>query len=199
MSDSSERKRNDGANAPSDRGPGLPDSALGHEGELEMRRRFPSSYNWDAHRLEAMMRPRLSAGMARFAEEQPFFFIATSDSAGHCDSSFRGQEQTEDGTVLPALRVIDEKHLVFPDFSGNGLYNSLGNILENPHIGMLFIDFARQRRIRVNGTAEVRPADDEIRRIWPGAQAAVFVTIEQAYGNCSARIPHLVPATDEDG
>ncbi|MGH2340107.1 pyridoxamine 5'-phosphate oxidase family protein [Segnochrobactraceae bacterium EtOH-i3] len=175
-----------------------PDSALGHEGELEMRRRFPGRFVWDAAGLNQMMRPVISPSLARFLEAQPFFFIATASAGGHCDASFRGREQDASGNPRPALRVLDEKHLIFPDFSGNGLYNSLGNILTNPHIGMLFVDFTHRRRARVNGLAEVIPADAEVRAIWPLAQAAVRVTVEQAYGNCPARVPRLQMVPDSD-
>ena len=174
---------------------GAPDNPLGHDGELEMRRRFPGRHQWDETGLRAMMRPTISASLARFIEGLPFFFIATASADGHCDASFRGQERAASGDPLPALRVIDETQLVFPDYSGNGLYNSLGNILSNPHIGMLFMDFERQRRARINGTALVQRADDAIRAIWPLAQAAVVVTVEQAYGNCPARIPRLTPVS----
>ncbi len=181
-----------------ERGKHGPDSALGHAGELEMRRRIPGRYHWHDANLEAMMRPVISPSLGRFIEEQPFFFIATASAGGHCDASFRGREYSASGEPLLALRVIDPSHLVFPDYSGNGLYNSLGNILSNPHIGLLFIDFERQRRARVNGTAEIRAADAAIREVWPLAQAAVFVTVEQAFGNCPARIPRLrmVPESD---
>lgn len=174
------------------------DDPLRHAGEAEMRARFPSRHHWDEHNLPRMMRPFIPEPLARFIEAQPFFFIATASAAGHCDASFRGREYDASGHPLPALRVIDERHLAFPDYAGNGLYNSLGNILANPHIGMLFMDFDRQRRARVNGCAEIRAADAEIRSVWPLAQAAVFVTVEQAYGNCQARIPRLrmVPESD---
>ena len=169
----------------------VPDNPLGHAGELELRQKFPSKYQWDDYSLSAMMSPVIQMSLARFIEAVPFFFIATSSADGHCDCSFRGQEHDASGNPLPAVRVIDEGQLIFPDFSGNGLYNSLGNIRVNPHIGMLFIDFERCRRARVNGIAQVMAATDEIRRIWPTAQAAVLVTVEQAYGNCPARIPHM--------
>lgn len=169
----------------------VPDNPLGHDGELELRLRFPSRYQWDDHSLSAMMSPVIQMPLARFIEALPFFFIATSSADGHCDCSFRGREHDASGNPLPAVRVIDEGRLVFPDFSGNGLYNSLGNIRVNPHIGMLFIDFERQRRARVNGVAQIMAANDEIRNLWPTAQAAVIVTVEQAYGNCPARIPRL--------
>lgn len=169
----------------------VPDSPLGHAGELELRERFPSKYQWNDYSLSVMMSPVIQMSLARFIEGLPFFFIATSSADGHCDCSFRGQEHDASGNPLPAVRVIDERRLVFPDFSGNGLYNSLGNIRVNPHIGMLFIDFERRRRARVNGVAQITAANEEVRSVWPTAQAAVLVTVEQAYGNCSARIPRM--------
>ena len=175
-----------------------PDNPLGHDGELAMRQRFPSHYHWDEPTLRQMMRPVIAPSLAVFIEAQPFFFIATADAEGHCDSSFRGREHTASGEPLPAVKVLDERHLMFPDFPGNGLYNSLGNITVNPHIGLLFIDFTRQRRARVNGTAQIIPATPEVREVWPLAQAAVVVTVEQAYGNCAARIPRLLPVPGSD-
>lgn len=174
------------------------DVKLGHEGELQMRSAFPSRYRWDRQSIGQMVRPAINPGLAEFIEAQPFFFIATSDAEGNCDASFRGREFTAGGVPLPAVKVLDESTLVFPDFPGNGLYNSLGNICVNPHIGMLFVDFTRQRRARVNGRAEIVPADREIRSIWPLAQGAVKVTVEQAYGNCPARIPRLVMVPESD-
>lgn len=174
------------------------DDPLGHAGELAMRARFPTRHRWDDHSLSIMMSPFISAALARFIEAQPFFFIATASADGHCDASFRGQEHDASGHPLPAVRVIDPGHLVFPDFSGNGLYNSLGNIAANPHIGMLFIDFKRRRRARVNGIAAVVAADKAVKGVWPMAQAAVRVTVEQAYGNCAARIPRMRRLDDDE-
>ncbi len=174
------------------------DSALGHPGELEMRRRYPGQYRWDEDTLSAMMRPLLSPSLIRFVEAQPFFFIATAGPSGHCDASFRGREYDASGRPLPAVKVIEPTRLMFPDFDGNGLYNSLGNILENPHIGMLFMDFDRQRRARVNGRAAVRTADPAALEVWPLARRVVEVTVEQAFGNCNARIPRLVMEPGSD-
>lgn len=169
----------------------VPDNPLGHAGELEMRTRFPGDYHWSDRSLAAMMSPVITPGLARFIEAMPFFFIATASTEGHCDCSFRGQERDAAGALLPALRVIDRTSLIFPDFSGNGLYNSLGNMRVNPHIGMLFMDFERQRRARINGIARIIDVTGEISAAWPSAQAAVLVSVEQAYGNCPARIPRM--------
>ena len=167
------------------------DCPLGHDGELQVRKRFPSSYHWDERNLPLMIRPAISPSLAKFLEAQTFFFISTSSTAGHCDCSFRGREYTVGGQPLPAIKVMDEHHLFFPDFSGNGLYNSLGNIHLNAHIGMLFVDFDQQRRARINGVATIQNIDETLAKIWPMAQACIRVDIEQAYGNCTARIPRM--------
>jgi predicted pyridoxine 5'-phosphate oxidase superfamily flavin-nucleotide-binding protein len=94
--------------------------------------------------------------------------------------------------------VLDAKTLVFPDFSGNKLYNSLGNILVNPHIGLLFVDFQNRSRARVNGAAAIIEDRHVYEAIWPTAQRYVKVEVQQAYPNCKARIPKMsfAPPTD---
>ncbi|MBB3148532.1 hypothetical protein FHS21_004980 [Phyllobacterium trifolii] len=168
-----------------------PDLALGHPGELAMRAIFPSPIDWKEENLKGMMRDSISVGFAAFINSQHFFFLATSSAKGHCDASFKAREYNAAGEPLPAVLVIDAQHVAFPDYAGNGLYNSLGNIAENPHVGMLFVDFEHQRRGRLNGKAEIVSASDELRRIWPMAQSVVLVTVEQAFGNCPARIPQM--------
>ncbi len=56
---------------------------------------------------------------------------------------------------MPAVKLLDGKTPIFPDYLGNGSFRSLGNILENPHIGMLFMDLKSGLRIRVNGEGEI--------------------------------------------
>ncbi|MEQ5306309.1 pyridoxamine 5'-phosphate oxidase family protein [Providencia rettgeri] len=168
------------------------DLPFDNPGEMELRKKYPSMYQWDEYNIRSMISEYIHAGIARFIEAQQFFFIATANEFGHCDASFRGTELSpESGTFLPACKVINNKVLVFPDYSGNGLYNSLGNILRNPHIGMVFVDFERQSRARINGKATIKDVDKNILSIWPNAQAYIEVTVEQVYGNCPARIPRM--------
>lgn len=171
------------------------DMPFGNPGEMEMRERLPSHYQWDENSITFMIRPEIAPSLAHFLEIQPFFFIATADEYGHCDASFRGTETAPNSDeLLPVCKVLNPKTLVFPDYSGNGLYNSLGNILRNPHIGMVFVDFSRISRARINGRASIKDPTAEILHIWPRAQAYVQVDVEQAYGNCPARIPRMVRA-----
>ncbi|MSQ32379.1 MAG: hypothetical protein EXR59_03960 [Dehalococcoidia bacterium] len=67
-------------------------------------------------------------------ESAPMFFLATADENGQPDCSYKGG--------LPGfVRIVDQNTLAFPNYNGNGMYRSMGNIVKNPQVGMLFIDF----------------------------------------------------------
>jgi uncharacterized protein len=117
----------------------------------------------------------LSEDVVQFIECLDFFFIATSNRAGECDSSYRGK-----GKGVPAIKVLDSRTIIFPHYLGNGTFRSLGNILENPHIGMLFVDLKTGLRIRINGHAEISE-DLEWLKLFPHSLLTVKVTIEEAY------------------
>ena len=160
-----------------------------HAGEMLAQARYSTAASWPDARLERMFHTALDEDRAFFIEAQPFFFIATADDKGHCDSSFRGSEPDAEGKQQPVVVVANARTLIFPDYRGNNLYNSLGNILVNPHIGMLFIDFPNAQRLRVNGSATLIDDPETYREIWTTALRYVQVTVEQVFGNCSKRIP----------
>jgi len=62
------------------------------------------------------------------------------------------------------VRVLDASWLAFPNYDGNGKYQSMGNLLKNPHVGMLFSDFEQGRRLRLQGIATIQEADELLRR-----------------------------------
>lgn len=164
-----------------------------HIGEQEAQRRFGvEGLDWDARKLDSMFHETISPERAAFFESLPFFFIATANARGECDCSFRGREHDALGKPSALLRVLDEKTLVFPDYHGNKLYNSLGNIIVNEHIGMLFIDFHAQRRMRLNGYATIIDDPSTYADIWPNAPRYIRVTAQQVYGNCRSRIPRML-------
>ena len=148
---------------------------------------------------ERQMLDYLNEPMRRFIERQEMFFIATADARGECDCSFRAG--------LPGLvRVLDRKTIVYPEYRGNGVLASLGNISENPHIGIMFIDFlADTIGLHVNGTASIveneqlaQRADipDELRKdmaVEGGRKPErwVMVEVREAYIHCSKHIPLL--------
>lgn len=111
-----------------------------------------------------------------FIQRCAMFFIATADADGRPDCSYKGG--------LPGfVRVLDDRTLAIPDYDGNGMYRTWGNVLVNPHIGLLFLDFEQPKRIRVNGTAQLIEGDPLLAEC-PGAVFIVRVTAEQIFPNC---------------
>lgn len=125
----------------------------------------------------------LSDDVVRFIESLDFFFIATSNGAGQCDSSYRGK-----GKDVPLVKVLDSRTIVFPHYMGNGTFRSLGNILENPHVGMLFMDQKTGLRMRINGHAEVSE-NPEWLQLFPHSLLTVKVTVEEAYKQNRPALP----------
>ena len=104
------------------------------------------------------------------------FFLASVDRRGHVNCSYKGGE--------PGLvRVIDDRTLAFPSYDGNGMYLSTGNALDGGEVGLLFIDFERQSRLRVNGVARV-VLDDALMAAYPEAQFIVRVHAREIFPNC---------------
>lgn len=163
-----------------------------HDGELAAQDRFGLAAEGAA--MSRIIRDRLTPAMVRFIEAQAFFFLATANRAGECDCSFRGRQHVPPSPPEPALAALDDRTLVFPDYPGNNLFNSLGNIIENPQVGLLFVDFAKPARVRVNGAAAIIDDMSDFRSLWPDAPRGVRVAVAQAFGNCSQRIPILTPA-----
>ncbi|KEO81089.1 pyridoxamine 5'-phosphate oxidase family protein [Tumebacillus flagellatus] len=154
-------------------------------GEEQLRRQFGTEEQ-AAKLTERLVSSQISVLFRMYIEGSEFFFLATANRAGECDCSFRGGGP---GVV----RVLDPRTLVFPDYPGNGLYQSLGNLVENPHLGLLFLDFEKGQRLRVNGTARLSTEPEDL-QLFPGALSVVFVTVSEVYTNCSKRIPKLVKA-----
>jgi uncharacterized protein len=154
-----------------------------HAGQRELQDRFGSRALAD-RLLEHTHRTQFSDDDRRFVESATFFFLATADGNGRPDCSFKGG---------PAgfVRIVAPDVLAFPDYDGNGMFRSLGNLRVNPHIGLLFIRTGEKRgRLRVNGRAEISFDDPAMTDI-PGAQALVRVRAEHIFPNCPRYIPHL--------
>src|SRR5689334_16764548 len=119
-----------------------------HEGNRALQARFGSTALAD--RLEQVTHhTSFTDADKNFIESAAFFFLATADSEGRPDCSFKGG-------APGFVRVISPELLVFPDYDGNGQFRSLGNIEINPQIGMLFIAMGEApKRLRVNGHAKL--------------------------------------------
>jgi uncharacterized protein len=148
---------------------------LYHSGSRTLQDRFDTRRLAD--RLEEVkVSATIDAGDRAFIESVDMFFLATADAEGRPNCSYKGGEP---GFV----RVLDEHTLAFPGYDGNGMFVSAGNVLVNSEVGLLFISFERQRRLRVNGTATVDP-DDELVSSWPGALLVVRVLAREVFPNC---------------
>lgn len=153
----------------------MAETGLYHKGNRQLQERFDSRRIAD--RLEDVtVHDRFSEHDRHFIESCDMFFLATADAQGRPDVSYKGG--------LPGfVRVMDEDTLAFPNYDGNGMFKSLGNVLINPHVGLLFVDFQRPNRMRVQGTASLSD-DDTLMAEFPGAQLIVRVKAERIFPNC---------------
>ena len=161
----------------------MPASVMYHDGNRQLQDRFDSRRISD--RLEEKLtRREFSADDKAFIEALPYFFLATADADGRPDCSFKGGPP---GFV----RVTGASELAFPDYDGNGMFKSLGNIVVNAEIGLLFIAMhGKPRRLRVNGHASVSEGDPLLSET-VGAQLIVRVTARAIFPNCPRYIPTM--------
>jgi predicted pyridoxine 5'-phosphate oxidase superfamily flavin-nucleotide-binding protein len=158
-------------------------SIMYHDGNRQLQDRFGSRRISD--KLEAKLtRTAFTADDKAFIEGVAYFFVATADAAGRPDCSFKGG--------MPGfVRVTGPSELAFPDYDGNGMFKSLGNLIVNPNIGLLFIALHnRPKRLRINGSAQVSDADPLLNQT-VGAQLIVRVTARAIFPNCPRYIPEM--------
>jgi hypothetical protein len=153
----------------------MSDTPMYHDGSRRLQDRFDSRRIAD--RLEQVtVHTAFTDKDRELIERSPMFFLASADAEGRPDCSYKGG--------MPGfVRVIDERTLAWPDYDGNGMFRSLGNLLVNPRVGLLFVDFERPRRVRVNGIASIDERDPLLAE-FPGAQLIVRVTAERIFPNC---------------
>jgi len=143
---------------------------------------------FDSRRLadrldEKIGRREFTAEDRAFIESRPLFFLATADAEGRPDCSFKGGDP---GFV----RVTAPGELAFPSYDGNGQFRSLGNVLVNPAVALLFIDFEQPKRLRVNGRASLL-FEDPLLSEFRGAQAMVRIQADRIFPNCPRYIPRM--------
>ena len=154
-----------------------------HDGHRAVQTRFGSTPL--AERLEQVThRTRLTDDDKAFVEGAAFFFLATADAEGRPDCSHKGG-------APGFVRVLAPDLVAFPDYDGNGMFRSLGNIAVNPAVGLLFIRMGdAAKRLRINGRATIS-FDDPMIASLPGAQALVRVTSEHVFPNCPRYVHDL--------
>jgi predicted pyridoxine 5'-phosphate oxidase superfamily flavin-nucleotide-binding protein len=156
-----------------------------HGGARALQDRFDTRRLADRLEQKFLSRAVIDAEDRAFIERMDMFFLATADADGRPQCSYKGGDP---GFV----RVLDEHTVAFPNYDGNGMYLSMGNLLQNPRVGMLFIDFVSTRpsRLRLNGIANIDERDDLIER-YPGAQFVVRVHATEVFPNCPRYIPRM--------
>lgn len=164
-------------------------------GERRIQYEMGSSARADRF-YDRQMLQSLNARMIDLIGRQEMFFVATADAGGNCDCSPRFGKPG-------FISVVDETTLAYPEFRGNGVFASLGNILENPHIGLVFVDFFDTTvGLHVNGLAHSYQPDKLPRSIAEHrldgdsknvriVERWVVVTVEEAYIHCSKHVPRL--------
>jgi len=130
-----------------------------------------------ADRIEQrLFRKELTPDDIAFIERLDLFFLATVNSKGEPSCSYKGGDP---GFV----RALDSRTLMFPNYDGNGMYLSMGNVANNGHVGMLFVDLCSPKRLRVNGSARIEPAEFAAPH-YAEAQFVVVVTVREIFPNC---------------
>jgi uncharacterized protein len=150
-------------------------STLFDDHHRELQRRFDTERLAD--RIEQRLcHDRLSDDDRAFIARLDMFFLATVNAAGQPSCSYKGGD-------AGFVRCVDAGTIVFPNYDGNGMYLSMGNVAATTQVGMLFIDFARPQRLRVHGAARIVSAD-AVAPPYAGAQFLVSVAVQQVFPNC---------------
>ena len=171
----------------------------GSDGEHVLQAKYASedrANTFYARQVLNFLAPR----MREFITQQEFMFVGTADRHGECDCSPRFGEPG-------FIRVLGNKHLLYPEYRGNGIFASLGNISENTHIALLILDFYRDSvGLHVNGKARIMQSDeleavsdklpkDVLAELAKDGKRRpnrwVMVEVEEAYIQCSKHIPLL--------
>jgi predicted pyridoxine 5'-phosphate oxidase superfamily flavin-nucleotide-binding protein len=147
-----------------------------HEGSRSLQDRFDTRRLADRIDEKLVSRGTIDDDDRAFIERCDMVFVATADAEGRPNCSYKGGEP---GFV----RVLDEHTIALPSYDGNGMYLTTGNLLVNPHVGLLFINFEERKRLRLNGVASIVD-DDPLLAEYPEGQFVVRVRAEQVFPNC---------------
>jgi predicted pyridoxine 5'-phosphate oxidase superfamily flavin-nucleotide-binding protein len=149
-----------------------------NEGSRSLQDRFDTRRLADRLDERFVQRRVIDEGDKELIESLDMFFLATADAEGRPQCSYKGGDP---GFV----KVLDEQTLAFPNYDGNGMYLSMGNVLVNPNVGLLFINFTGNppTRVRVNGVASI-DENDPLMAGWEKAQFIVRVRATEVFPNC---------------
>jgi PPOX class probable FMN-dependent enzyme len=123
----------------------------------------------------------LDAHCRAFIAHAPFLLLATADATGRCDVSPKGD-------APGFVQVLDDHHLVIPDRPGNKRVDGMRNILENPHVGAIFLVPNKEETLRVNGRAAITRDPELLARMEVGGKRpllAIGVEVEEVFMHCA--------------
>jgi uncharacterized protein len=145
----------------------------------EHRRAFQKRF--DTKRLadridQSIVSVELALDHKAFIESRDMFFLTSVDHRGFPTCSYKGG-------APGFVRVVNQKTIAFPNYNGNGMFLSMGNISGNHKVGMLFIDFETPHRLRVHGEASIDP-NDPLLADFVGAELVVRVRVNEVFINC---------------
>jgi predicted pyridoxine 5'-phosphate oxidase superfamily flavin-nucleotide-binding protein len=157
-------------------------SRVYHDGHRSLQDRFDTRKLADRIE-ERLVRDVIDESDKTFIEKMSMFFLATCDEQGRPQCSYKGG-------APGFVRVVDERTIAFPSYDGNGMYLSTGNLLRNANVGLLFIDFEGQKRLRLNGVASI-DEHDELMAHCLEAQFIVRVRATEVFPNCPRYIHRM--------
>src|SRR3984893_3075054 len=148
-----------------------PDEVYGNCRRYLQERIFVGSRQTHSANPTASVSTELSASQQEQIFRTDTFFIATDNPERDADVSHKGGNP---GFV----RTLDARHIAFPDYNGNSMFNTLGNVTVNPHAGLQFIDFDSGRTLQLTGRASIDWSPERV-RTFPGAERVVDFALEQ--------------------
>jgi len=138
-------------------------------------------YGQPGERAVAKEQARLDEHTRAFIAHSPFLVLGTAGADGRCDVSPKGD-------APGFVHVLDDQHLAIPDRLGNNRLDGLRNVVENPHVGLIFFIPGREDTLRVNGRATISREAALLDRLAVNGkppQTVLVVEVEQAFMHCT--------------
>jgi PPOX class probable FMN-dependent enzyme len=138
-------------------------------------------YGQPGERAVAKERPVLNEDCRVFIAHSPFLVMGTAGADGRCDVSPKGD-------APGFVHVLDDQHLAIPDRLGNNRLDGLRNVVENPHVGLIFFIPGREDTLRVNGRARIVRDEALLERLAVAGKrpvTALVVEVEQCFMHCA--------------
>tara|TARA_B100000929_G_C15430811_1_gene394610 strand:+ start:118 stop:774 length:657 start_codon:yes stop_codon:yes gene_type:complete len=135
--------------------------------------------------VEAVVTEELSDPQAEFIHSRNMFYLSTIDESGYPSCSYKGGD-------LGFVRVINPVTIVFPNYDGNGMFMSMGNIQDKAKVGLLFMDFETPQRLRLRGEARCL-REGPMLDSYPGANLVVEISVNHVWINCPRYVHRMQP------